>query len=347
MDSSSEPGARRAFRDGIRRVNGAPVLLLGLAAMTLLVALPLSIALRGMIEAHLGSSAESELAAERANADWWEEFTAQASGLGTTFTPSIIGFAAVLENTGGLLDNRPLAATIAGATIGWLVLWSFLTGGAIDRYARGRPTRAHGFFAACGTHVWRFFRLGIMSCAVYLGLFGPIHGWVLQDGYALLTRDLTSERSALAVRVGGYVLFAALLAACSLLFDYARVRIVVEDRRSAIGALLASMRFLARHPRAVGCLCLLNAAALAALVAGYAALAPGAPGSGLRLLVALGLGQAYILGRHYVKLLIYASETALFQGALAHAAYTASPLLIWPDSPAVESLTSAEPAHSR
>src|SRR5512145_1930317 len=115
MDSSSEPGAGRAFRDGIRRVNGAPVLLLGLTAMTLLVALPLSIVLRGMIEAHLGSSAESELAAERANPDWWDEFSAQVSGLGTTFTPSIIGFAAVLENTGGLLDNRPLAATIGGA----------------------------------------------------------------------------------------------------------------------------------------------------------------------------------------------------------------------------------------
>lgn len=346
MGSSSEPGVLRAFRDGIGRVNGAPVLVLGCAAMTLLVALPLSIALGGMIEAHLGSSAESELAAERANADWWEEFTAQASGLGTTFTPSIIGFAAVLENTGGLLDNRPLAATIGGATAAWLVLWSFLTGGVIDRYARGRPTRTAGFFAACGTHFWRFLRLGIVIWTVYLGLFGPIHGWVLQDGYALLTRDLTAERSAFAVRVGGYTLFAALLAVCSLLFDYSRVRLVVEDRRSAIGALLASMRFLARHPGAVGRLFLLNGAALAALVAGYAALAPGAPGSGWRLLVALGIGQAYIVGRHYVKLLVYASETALFQGALAHADYTAFPLLIWPDSPAVETLTNAEPDHT-
>jgi hypothetical protein len=297
-----------------------------------------------MIEAHLGSSAESELAAERANPDWWDEFSAQASGLGTTFTPSIIGFAAVLENTGGLLDNRPLAATIIGATIAWLALWSFLTGGAIDRYARRRPTRAHGFFAACGTHVWRFFRLGIMSCAVYLGLFGPIHGWVLQDGYALLTRDLTSERSALAVRVGGYVLFAALLAACSLLFDYARVRIVVEDRRSSIGALVAGVQFAWRNAGKVLVLYALNALLFLGIVVLYALVAPGA---GAAALVAFAVGEAYILARHYLKLVFYSSEIALFQGALAHAAYTAAPALVWPDSPAAESIVNAEPTASR
>ena len=48
-------------RDGIRRVNGAPLLLLGVfASLTLLVALPLSLALRGMIEAHLGDSLSAE-----------------------------------------------------------------------------------------------------------------------------------------------------------------------------------------------------------------------------------------------------------------------------------------------
>ena len=47
--------ATAAFRDGIRRVNGAPALLAGTFAVTLLVSLPLSYALQGMIAAHLGS----------------------------------------------------------------------------------------------------------------------------------------------------------------------------------------------------------------------------------------------------------------------------------------------------
>jgi hypothetical protein len=315
--------------------------------VTLLIALPLSIALRGMLETHLGPSAAAEAVAGRANYDWWEEFTAQASGLGTTFTPSVIGFAALLQNTSGLLDNQPLAATIAGATVAWLLIWSFLSGGVIDRYARQRPTRAHGFFAASGTHFWRFLRLGIIAWVVYLALFGPIHEWIFDWAYARLTRETTVERTAFAIRTGGYVVFSALLAFFALLLDFARIRIVVEDRRSALGSLLAGVRFLARHGRRVCGLFLLNAAAYLLLIAVYGALSPGAPRTDMHMWLILALGQAYIVGRHYLKLLVYASETALFQGALAHAAYTAAPALVWPDSPAVETITNAEPTPAR
>jgi hypothetical protein len=42
--------------------------------------------------------------------------------------------------------------------------------------------------------------------------------------------------------------------------------------------------------------------------------------------------------RHYLKLVFYASETALFQSALAHAGYTAAAPVVWPDSPAAETI---------
>jgi hypothetical protein len=58
--------------------------------------------------------------------------------------------------------------------------------------------------------------------------------------------------------------------------------------------------------------------------------------------IALGLGELYIVVRHYLKLLFYASETAFFQGKLAHAAYTAAPTPVWPDSPAAEMITNAD-----
>ena len=72
----------------------------------------------------------------------------------------------------------------------------------------------------------------------------------------------------------------------------------------------------------------------------YALVAPGAP-SGLAIWIALVVGQIYILLRHYVKLLFYASQMAFFQGRLAHAAYTAAPPVVWPDSPAAESIGNA------
>src|SRR5215203_1615362 len=121
--TSSRVESRHPFREGLRRVNGAPLLLAGLCFVTLLVALPLSLALRGMLEAHFGASLIADSAAAGANYEWWQEFLAQATGLGTTFLPTIIGFGAALENVSAFLDNAPLAATIAGVTAAWMMVW--------------------------------------------------------------------------------------------------------------------------------------------------------------------------------------------------------------------------------
>ena len=331
-----------AFRDGIRRVNGAPMVLAGTFSATLLVALPLSYVLRGMIAAHLGPSLAADAAAAGTNYDWWHEFSAQASGLGVTFTPSIVGFGAVLDNLNGILDNLPLASAIAGVTAAWLVLWSFLAGGIVDRLARARRTRSHGFFAACGMHFWRLLRLGVIAWLAYAFLFGYVHKWIFTAALERLTRDVGVERTVFAYRVAGYLVFGALLLGCNIVLDYARIRIVVEDRRSAIGGLLAGGRFVRRHAGPALGLYAVNAVAFLLLIGIYAAVAPGAPGAGLSTLVVLAIGEAYIVGRLYLKLLFYASETSLFQGALAHAAYTAAPAVVWPDSPAAESIANAD-----
>jgi hypothetical protein len=336
-------GVRSAFRDGIRRVNGAPIVLFGMFVVTLLVAVPLTIALRSMLEAHLGQSLEAEAAAVGTNYGWWREFSAQASGLGTTFLPSVVGFGAVLDNLNAFLDGERLPPTLAGVLGGWMVIWSFLVGGVLDRYARGRPTRAHGFFAACGTHFWRFLRLGIAAAAVYAVLFQWVRPWLFDDGYERLIRNMTVERSAFALRLVLYAVFGTLLMLVNVVIDYARIRIVVEDRRSALGALIAGARFVAREKGSV-LLYLLNALAFLVLVLVYALAAPGAPRAGFSMWVVFAVGELYLLGRHYLKLLFYASETAFFQGALAHASYTAAPPVVWPDSPAAEAIVNADSA---
>jgi hypothetical protein len=331
--------ATTAFREGIRKVNGAPLLLAGTFAVTLLVALPLSMVLRGMIEAHLGSSLAGDTAAAGANYPWWQEFAAQATGLGKTFVPSIDGFGAVLDNLEGIADNLPLASIVVGVTAAWLIVWSFLAGGIVDRLARGRATRAHGFFAACGTHFWRLLRLGAIAYFAYGFLFRYVHHWLFVSALRSLTRDVTVERTAFLYRLTAYAVFGFLLLCCNIIFDYARVRVVVEDRRSAVGALLAGGRFVRRHAAAAAGVYGLNTLAFLVLIAIYAVAAPGAR---LPVAAALIIGEAYIIARLYLKLLFYASETALFQGALAHSAYTAAPAVVWPDSPAAESIANAD-----
>ncbi|HUH07700.1 MAG TPA: hypothetical protein VML96_07830, partial [Egibacteraceae bacterium] len=151
-----------------------------------------------------------------------------------------------------------------------------------------------------------------------------------------------------AVRLALYAIFGALLVACTMVFDLARVRIVVEDRRSALAAVVAGARFARRHLAAAAGLYLLNGVAFLVLVLLYAllhaVLSPGAPWAGWGVLL---LGQAYILGRHYLKLVFYGSQIALFQSALAHASYTAAPAVVWPDSPAAESIANADAGMAR
>src|SRR5215510_4841967 len=140
----------RSFFEGWRRVRSAPVLLLSVYVVTFVLALPLASTMRGLLQTHLGASLEAERAADGVNYDWWQEFSSQATGIGTTFTPAIIGFAATLNNISRVLDGPREVAPIAGALGLYLFAWTFLVGGIIDRYARQRPTRAAGFFAASG-----------------------------------------------------------------------------------------------------------------------------------------------------------------------------------------------------
>ena len=75
-----------------------------------------------------------------------------------------------------------MAATIAGVTAAWLVIWSFLSGGILDRYARAAADpdarvlcrlrrRTSGAFSAWACSRW----------LIYAWLFGCVHAWIFED----------------------------------------------------------------------------------------------------------------------------------------------------------------------
>jgi hypothetical protein len=326
----------RAWYDGWRRVRHAPAILVGVGLVTFLAALPFAVALRGMLATHLGRSAMAERAADGVSYDWWQEFTSQAAGLGSTFTPTIVGFASTLDGLSSVLDRAGEVAPVAAAVVGYLSVWTFLVGGILDRYARQRPTHAHGFFAACGVYFFRFLRLGALAGLVYGWLFAYVHPWLFTDTYRALTENLSEERTALAWRTALYVLFGAALVLVNVLMDYAKVRAVVEDRRSMLGAVSAAWRFLLMRPGRVLGLYAFNAGMFMVLAALWSWLAPGIGGSGGRMWLAFAWGQAFLLARLAFKLHFLASQTALFQESLAHARYAARPVPAWPESPGAE-----------
>jgi|SRR5579864_277165 len=207
------------------------------------------------------------------------------------------------------------------------VLWMFLAGGALDRLARARRLGASGFFAASGVFFLRFLRLGAMLG----GTDWIFWRWILPFVHEGLFASAPSVAAST-----GLALTTLFLAAVALVGDFAQVRAVVEDRRSAVGALGAALRFVGRRPARVTALYLLNLAPAVGLSWLFGRVVPFAnevPPAALAVWLWIGM-IVHVL----VRLAFMATAIAFFQGELAHAGYTAAPEPTWPDSPAVEAI---------
>ena len=137
----------------------------------------------------------------------------------------------MLDNLSAFLDNTTRPLVIVGAAGTYILLWLFVAGGIIDRYARDRATGVHGFFAASGVFFFRFLRLGLVMLAVYGLLFGYLHPWLFDRVYPRLTREINLEPTAFFIRAGLYQIF-GLASGLQSGVRLCQVRAVVEDRRA-------------------------------------------------------------------------------------------------------------------
>ena len=235
------------------------------------------------------------------------------AGIPSAFEPGPAGFAflfAVLADAGSSLAS--VAAALAFACAG-----AFVTGGVLDRLARRRPAGAAAFVAAGRHHFWPLVRLGMLTGAA----FWILSGGPSSEGVGIAGAPPLGPADDLAAFAQQALVFLG-VAAVGVLVDYARVRTVVEDRRSATGALLASFRFVRRHPGAVAGLWLLNATLAVLVLNGCAFLAtPAAAGGappGILLVTAACSGA-----RLFLILVAHAAQTAYFQRCLARPGYVA------------------------
>ena len=295
-----------------------------------------------MLAQHLGSSLAADTAASGVNYDWMQEFSDQASGLGVTFKPTIIGFGAVLDNLSAFLDDTTRPVVIVGAAGAYIVLWLFVAGGIIDRYARDRAdararllrgvrrvllpvpaarrrdvdrvrlavrgtcTRgcSDGCTRAHARRHGRADRLRRSALALYL-VFG-VAGRGVQSRLRLREGTRGRRRPAQHAR-------RARRGACASSGD---------NRGAAAGSLSGrTSRCSRRRSRSTR----------------WSRPARAAAGWSMWIGVRDRPGCTS-LARLWVKLVFWASETALFQSRLAHAGYVATPQPTWPESPAAEAI---------
>lgn len=307
----------QAMVTGIRRVHGAKRYLFLVYLINVLVAVALGAALAGAIKDSLGSSLAAENLRQGFDDLWYRSFSANARGLSSTFTPSVVGIGAILNGLDAFLQGGLLGEYVAIVAVGlfYLLMWSFFAAGFISVYKGDRGDAS--FFAQAARFFPRFLILAVLAGILYILIFRFVFQW-LSNGVEALTLDVIDERIAFLYTVIKFALVWMLVYAVNLVFDYSKILTVVRDHRNALTAPLKGVAFVfGNFGRTVGLYFALGLSWIV-LFAVYWLIAPGAgQASTVAILGAFILGQLYILSRMWTRCLFYGSQTALYE-AVGH-----------------------------
>lgn len=302
----------RAWLAGIVHVAKAPLLIVLVVITTMAAVVPFGLVLRAELETALAQQPPVDLGSTEVDANWWSEFRAQADGLAATFTPTVIGFAAPLDNLSSLLDGsrRPLVLALPVGVA--LVMWAWLWGVALRRFDLGRGLSVAEAVRAGITTLPRFIGISVVAVAVQVVLYLTIHPLLFQVAYPALIGGGMSEPSAFAVRVALYLLFGVAIVTVSLLADYARAAQVVLQPPRLGEAFAAAAGFVRGRFVAVIALYLMSAVVFAILMTAYGVIDVfgGTRVGGWR---GIAIGQAFIVGRLVLRLVFGASVLEFFK----------------------------------
>lgn len=300
---------------GMAKVLGSPGLVFWLFFVNLVAALPLAVVMSGSIERSIGPSLVRENLRNGFDMGWFGEYQAQAKGVETTLSPSVVGVGAFLDNiedwlNGGLFEKSP---EIVGAGVLYALLWSLFLGGILHRYSDGSGLfRLSEFFSQGGAFFFRFVRLAVLSGGLYYSIYrlsAWLFGWIERT-----TRDVTVEETILGYVVAGTLLVGLLLTFVNMAFDYAKVATFRENRRSMLLAMLKGFGFvLGNLGRTMTLYYGLGFVGLS-LLGLYSLVAPGAGQANVPSVVfAFLVGQVYLVAKLVLRLTFYAGEMYLYE----------------------------------
>jgi hypothetical protein len=223
--------------------------------------------------------------------------------------------------------TRVTAMVVSGLL---LVVWTFLWGGIIDRYARPGGASATSVLAAGRAYFGRMLRIGLIGgLAFTLTQFAEpaIFNWIAN------LWPFNRQRAGWAATVAMWLpIYVSMVPswAVRVLTDLTRVRLVADDRRSVLSAAAAGWRLLAARPLAVIGIYLLGAVVFMAWSSLWSSLFPEEGPYGEGWLPPLA-GWLYWAVRVVPEMLIPAALVALYQAEMTRGALVgAEPIVAAP-----------------
>jgi hypothetical protein len=236
------------FFKGFNTTGKATRMIILLLVINLAFSLILAVPMYHSLKDSFGSSFVGERMAKGFDYLWWEEYRDEARGLERTFTPSIIGKGAVLNNLEGLIQLRvfdlPPVVLVFGLL--YIILHTFLAGGILSFIKKSDQKFAvKKFFKGAGSNFFRFFLLMLLSWVFFL-IIGQVKGG-LESLLDSVRETAFSEVMPfyLGLVSSAIVLFLFLLV--QMIFDYARIKIVLEDSPNILASATGAFGFVFRH----------------------------------------------------------------------------------------------------
>jgi hypothetical protein len=285
--------------------------------LTLVAALPAAMFMEETIHEFIGSSLAHETLKGQMDLAWLAELQDEGGGLSSLLTPSRLSAAAPFDNleswfSGGLFQGN---LGLVSLGIVFALLWTLMSGGVLCHLiVRERPAGLAALLSDGIRYLFRFLRL-VLAAGVAYYLIYRFSLWLF-PWLETATRDVTVERTVLSINLLAAALVAFLLIVVKVTVDYAKISTVLEERRSMTGAALRGFQFVVTHPiRALGVYSIMGLLGLL-LAAVFYTPAPGvgSPGVG-SILIALVVGQLYLLLRWALRISLLGAESSVFQAA--------------------------------
>jgi len=297
-----------AWFGGLWRVARAPWIAAVAYAALLVITVPLGLILHRDLPPPSQPIVVEPGAGPAPNLDWLDELTTGRGGLVGSLAPTVVGVAAPLDNLDRLLDRRRPPLFAIGLSAISMMVWAWLWGGILSRYSdQGRP-----FFKSCRRWFAPMLKVSAAGVLAAIALYLTMHPLLFDLGWPALTAG-ASERAAFFWRVALAVPFLAVLTLTTLIADYARISLVLNDRTSTRGAIADAIKVIGGNLIAVGVLVLVAAVLLAGLLVTYGAFEFIPGGSVPTLGRVILIGQGFIVARIVLRLVNAAAQVTLSQ----------------------------------
>jgi len=304
------------FCRGFMATGRVPKMVLFLFVVNLLFSLLLAIPMYNSLKDSFGRSEAGSRMAKGFDYVWWEEFRDEARGLETTFSPSVIGKGAILTNLESLIQMRFLSLPPILLVFGlfYIILHTFLAGGILTIFSQDAPGfTLKEFIQGAGSHFLRFFGLMLFSWVFIIAI-----GSLLQDALISILSGISSnslsEVTPFFIGLGISALIFILLLFIQMVFDYARIKVVLEESRNIFKSTLEALAFVFKYPFSTFGLFYLIFLFQVAVTVIYILLKEIIPQSNFPwVLTAFIIQQLFIFAVIWIRCLLYSSQMQLYR----------------------------------